>query len=320
MNNSGLISVVVPCYNEKESIELFYSKIIETMKQLGGVDKEILFVDDGSKDDTLEIIKKLSKIDKSVNYISFSRNFGKEAAIYAGLKETSGDYVVIMDVDLQDPPELIPTMYKLICDQEYDVIATRRVNREGEPPIRSFFARMFYKIMNKVSDVELVDGARDFRMMKRQVVNAILSLNEYNRFSKGIFGWVGFKTKWLEYENIERTTGETKWSFYKLFLYSLEGISAFSTIPLYISSAIGLLFFIISFFMILFIVTKTIIYGDPVSGWPSTIVIIFLIGGIQLLSIGILGFYLSKTYLETKKRPLFIVKEMKKAMSAERRS
>ena len=269
---------------------------------------EYIFVNDGSADSTLEIIEALAQNDSRVKYISFSRNFGKESAIYAGFSKATGDYVVMMDADLQDPPKLLPEMLKYI-QQGYDSVATRRVTRKGEPPIRSFFARMFYKIINKISDVDIVDGARDYRLMTAQMKDAIVSMQEYNRFSKGIFGWVGFKTKWLEYENIERVAGETKWNFWKLFLYSLEGIIAFSTAPLVLASMFGIIFCFLAFIMILFVIVRTLVFGDPVAGWPSMVCIIFLIGGIQLLCIGIIGQYLSKTYLETKKRPKYIIKD-----------
>lgn len=269
---------------------------------------EFIFVNDGSKDNTLTIIEDLCQKDSRVKFISFSRNFGKESAIYAGFSKASGDYVVMMDADLQDPPKLLPEMMEYI-KQGYDSVATRRVTRRGEPPIRSFFARMFYKIINKISDVDIVDGARDYRLMTAQMKEAIVSMQEYNRFSKGIFGWVGFQTKWLEYENVERVAGETKWNFWKLFLYSLEGIIAFSTAPLVLASMFGIIFCLLAFVMILFIVIRTLAFGDPVAGWPSMICIIFLIGGIQLLCIGIIGQYLSKTYLETKKRPKYIIKD-----------
>ena len=294
------LEIVVPCYNEEKNIEKFYNEINNVLKD---TDFNIIFVNDGSSDNTLDEIKKL----KNVKYISFSRNFGKEAAIYAGLKQTKADYVILMDADLQDPPSLIPEMIKYIDD--YDIVATRRVSRIGEPKIRSFFARNFYKIMNRTTNIELVDGARDFRLMKRIVVDAVLDLNENNRFSKGIFQWVGFDTKWIEYENIQRNEGETSWSFWELFGYSIEGIVSFTVIPLYISTVAGILFSILSFISILIIVIKTLLYGDPVSGWPSTISIILFIGGIQLFSIGILGQYLAKTYIETKNRPKYIIKE-----------
>ena len=305
----NLVSVIVPCFNEEEALPYFYDEIVKISKLMQDVDFEFIFVNDGSKDKTLSVIKNLPKNDSRVKYISFSRNFGKEAAIYAGFQNCIGDYAVLMDADLQDPPHLLPEMYKAIVEEGYDSVATRRVTRKGEPPIRSFFARAFYKIINRISDADIVDGARDYRLMKRSMVNAILSMAEYNRFSKGIFGWIGFDTKWIEFENVERVAGETKWSFWKLFKYSLEGITAFSVGPLQIASIFGSIFSIIAFIMILMIVIKTLIFGDPVSGWPSTVCIIMLIGGIQLLCIGILGQYLSKTYLETKKRPVYITKE-----------
>lgn len=301
------ISVVVPCYNEEESIALFYNEIILVAKEMD-YEFEFIFINDGSLDGTLEKLKDLSKIDERVKYISFSRNFGKESAIYAGFLNASGEYVVMMDADLQDPPSLLPEMMEYI-NQGYDSVATRRVTRKGEPPIRSFFAMLYYKVINKISNVDIVDGARDYRLMSSQMKNAILSVSEYNRFSKGIFGWVGFRTKWLEYENIERAAGETKWSFWKLFLYSLEGIMAFSTMPLVLVSALGLLFCLLSFVLILFIVIRTTIYGDPVAGWPSLVCIICFISGIQLFCQGIFGQYLSKIYLETKDRPKYIIKE-----------
>lgn len=301
------ISVVVPCYNEEESVGLFYKEMSSVAEKME-YEFEYIFVNDGSSDSTLEILMELSRSDEKVKYISFSRNFGKESAIYAGFSKASGDYVVMMDADLQDPPKLLPQMVEYI-QQGYDSVATRRVSRKGEPPIRSFFARMFYKIINKISDVDIVDGARDYRLMTKQMKDAIVSMKEYNRFSKGIFGWVGFKTKWLEYENVERVAGETKWNFWKLFLYSLEGIVAFSTVPLVLASMFGIIFCLLAFIMILFIVVRTIVFGDPVAGWPSMVCIIFLIGGIQLLCIGIIGQYLSKTYLETKKRPQYIIKD-----------
>ena len=301
------ISVVVPCYNEEESIPLFYKEIAKVSSEMD-YDFEFLFVNDGSKDRTLQVVKELSAKDKRVKYISFSRNFGKEAAIYAGLKESDGDYVVISDVDLQDPPSLLPEMVRYI-EEGYDSVATRRVTRKGEPPVRSFFARMFYKIINKISNVDIVDGARDYRMMTAQFKDAVLAMGEYNRFSKGIFGWVGFETKWLEYENVERAAGETKWSFWKLFLYSLEGIVAFSTVPLVLSSLLGILFCLLAFVLIIIIVIKTITFGNPVDGWPSLVCIIFFVSGTQLFCAGIMGQYLSKTYLETKKRPKYIIKD-----------
>lgn len=303
------ISIIVPCYNEEESLPIFYEEIISIAKSMKKVDFEFLFVDDGSRDKTLEVMRALSKKDKRVRYISFSRNFGKEAAMYAGLENAIGDYVAVMDADLQDPPTLLPVMYKDIKESDYDCVATRRVSRVGEPKIRSFFARQFYKIINKISKADIVDGARDFRLMTRKMVDSIVGMREYNRFSKGIFGWVGFKTKWLEYENIERVAGVTKWSFWKLFLYSIEGIIAFSTAPLVIASIIGMLFLLIAFILIIVIIVKTLAFGDPTAGWPSLVCIIFFVSGIQLFCIGIIGQYLSKTYLETKGRPIYIVRE-----------
>lgn len=303
------ISIIVPCYNEQESLPLFYEEITKVAKTMKKVEFEFLFINDGSKDSTLEILRNLSESDKRVRYVSFSRNFGKEAAMYAGFENSTGDYVAVMDADLQDPPALLPEMYEAITKEGYDSVATRRVTRAGEPPIRSFFARMFYKLINKISNADIVDGARDYRLMTRQMVDSILAMGEYNRFSKGIFGWVGFNTKWLAYENIERVAGETKWNFWKLFIYSLEGIVAFSTVPLTIASIFGILFCIIAFFMIIFIIIRTMVFGDPTSGWPSLACILFLVSGIQLFCMGIMGQYLSKTYLETKKRPIYITQE-----------
>lgn len=298
------LDIVVPCYNEEEMLPIFYRELSNNLKNINW---NIIFINDGSNDNTLEVIKKLKNSYDNVKYISFSRNFGKESAIYAGLDYSAGDYIVLMDADLQDPPSLIPEMLKYIS--EYDIVGTRRVTRKGEPPIRSFFARLFYKITNKITKIELVDGARDFRLMKREVVNAILDLKEYNRFSKGIFQWVGFETKWLEYENIERQKGETSWSFWELFKYSIEGIVSFTTTPLHIATIIGIFFSIIAFLSIIVIVIKTLLFGDPVEGWPSTISIILFLSGIQLFAAGIIGEYLAKIYLESKKRPLYIIKE-----------
>ena len=302
------LSIVVPCYNEEEAIPYFYEEINKVSKEMKN-DFEFIFVNDGSKDKTIDIVKDLSKKDKRVKYIHFSRNFGKEAAMLAGLELSNGDYVTIMDADLQDPPSLLPEMVRLIEEENYDCVGTRRVTRKGEPPIRSFFARMFYKIINKMSKVEMVDGARDFRLMTRQMVNSILELKEYNRYSKGLFSFVGYNTKWLEYENVERVAGETKWSFWKLFAYAIEGIVAFTTTPLTIAAFMGMLFCLVSFIMIIVIIVKTLCFGNPVSGWPSMACIIFFVSGVQLFCIGIIGEYLSKTYLETKKRPIYIVKE-----------
>ena len=303
------ISIVVPCYNEEKALPYFYKEIDKVSKKMKSLVFELLFVDDGSNDRTLEILKDLSKEDKRVKYLSFSRNFGKESAIYAGLENSTGDYVTLMDADLQDPPELLSKMYNCIKKEGYDSVGTRRVNRIGEPPIRSFFARCFYKIINKISKTEMVDGARDYRLMTRQMVDSIISMKEYNRYSKGLFSFVGFKTKWLEYENVERVAGETKWSFWKLFRYAFDGIIAFSTTPLWIATFIGILFCIISFIAIIGIIIKTLCFGDPVGGWPSLVCIIFMVSGIQLFCIGIIGAYLSKTYLETKNRPIYIIKE-----------
>ena len=304
-----LISVVVPCYNEEAVLPLFYQEICRVADQMKGYRFEFLFVDDGSKDGTLPYVKKLSAEDERVKYLAFSRNFGKESAMYAGLSNAKGDYVVLMDADLQDPPALLPEMVRSIEEEGYDSIATRRVTRKGEPPIRSFFARRFYGLMRRISKTEIVDGARDYRMMTRQFVNSLLELGEYNRFSKGLFGWVGYKTKWLEYENVKRAAGETKWSFWKLLLYSIEGIVAFSEVPLALAAVMGLLFCLVAFVFILVIVARTLMFGDPVAGWPSLVCVILFVGGIQLFCIGILGKYMSKTYLEVKKRPIYICKE-----------
>lgn len=309
----SLLTVIVPCFNEEEAVPFFYEEMKKTevifAKDYPEVEFEYLFIDDGSKDKTKEVIKNLRKDDERVHFVSFSRNFGKEAAIYAGLSKSNGDFVVIMDADLQDPPALLPDMYKAVTAEGYDSAATRRVTRKGEPPIRSFFARCFYKLMSKLSKTEFVDGARDYRIMNRNMVNAILSMSEYNRFTKGIYGWVGFETKWFAYENVERVAGETKWSFWKLFLYSLEGIVGFSTMPLSIATMLGFIFTLMAFILIVFIVIRTSIFGDPTNGWPSLVCIIVLFAGLQLFSIGILGTYLSKTYLETKGRPIYISKE-----------
>lgn len=303
------ISIIVPCYNEEEAMPIFYEEICKVAKKMKKVDFEFIFVNDGSKDNTLSVARSLHEKDKRVRYVSFSRNFGKEAGMYAGLEAARGDYVAIMDVDLQDPPALIEEMYETLKNEDYDCVASRRVSRKGEPPIRSFFARCYYKLINKISKTEIVDGARDFRLMTRQMVDSVLELKEYNRYSKGIFSWVGYKTKWLEYENVERVAGTTKWSFWKLFLYSLESIVAFSTVPLSIAAVMGILFCLVAFVMILVIIIKTLTLGDPVAGWPSLVCIIFLVSGIQLFCLGIMGQYLAKTYLEVKKRPIYLVKE-----------
>ena len=299
-----MLSIIVPCFNEEESIDLFYSEAIKYID-----DFEMIFVDDGSKDNTLEKIKNLCNEHDTVQYISFSRNFGKEAALYAGLKYSKGDYVAIMDVDLQDPPNLLPKMLETIKNEEYDIVATRRVNREGEPKIRSLFARLFYRLINGISDLELVDGERDYRLMTRQVANSLLELPEYNRFSKGLFNWIGFKTKWIEYENIERAHGESTWSFWGLVKYSIEGILAFTTLPLQISTVMGIIFSIMAFIMLIFVIARKLMFSDPVAGWTSTICVILFLGGIQLFSIGILGRYIEKIYLESKNRPIYIIEE-----------
>lgn len=304
-----LISIIVPCYNEQEVLPIFYKEITRVAADMAGYDFEFIFVDDGSKDETLSKCKKLAESDDRVKYVSFSRNFGKEAAMYAGLEKSRGDMVAIMDADLQDPPALLAQMVYAIENEGYDSVATRRVTRKGEPVIRSFFARLFYKLINKISKTEIVDGARDYRLMSRQFVNSLLELSERNRFSKGLFGWVGYKTKWLEYENVERAAGQTKWSFWKLFLYSLEGIMAFSTAPLAISAIVGFMMCAVAAAAIIFIVIRTLMFGDPVSGWPSMVCIILFIGGIQLFCLGIVGEYLAKTYTEIKNRPIYICRE-----------
>ena len=308
------ISVIIPCYNEEKALPLFYKEMERVRKQdFKDVKFEYIFVNDGSSDKTLEEIKKLNSKDKKVRYISFSRNFGKEAAMYAGLEAAEGDYVTLMDADLQDPPSLLIKMYDTIKNEGYDCVGTRRVTRKGEPKIISFCARLFYKIINKMSNIDMVDGARDYRLMTRQVVNAIISIKEYNRYSIGITSFVGFETKWIEYENVERVAGETKWSFWKLFKYALEGITAFSTTPLVLSSIVGLIMCIVAFILIVIIIIKTLVLGDPTSGWPSMVCIILMVSGIQLFSLGIIGQYLSKTYLEVKNRPIYIIKETEKS-------
>lgn len=306
----SLLTVVVPCYNEEENVPFFYGELMknEPFFDEKGIELELLYVDDGSRDGTVTEVKKLREKDQRVHLVSFSRNFGKEAAIYAGLENAGGDYVVLMDADLQDPPSLLPEMFTLL-EQGYDSVATRRVSRKGEPPVRSFFARMFYRLMKKISRTEIMDGARDYRLMTRQMVDAILAMKEYNRFTKGIFGWVGFRTKWLEYENVERAKGETKWNFWKLFLYSLDGITAFSTVPLMLASVMGVFFCIVAFLMIIFIIVRKMIFGDPVSGWPSLVCIILMTSGVQFFCTGILGQYLAKTYMEVKRRPIYLVRE-----------
>jgi len=303
-----MISIIVPCYNEESALPYFYEETTRVLTEMGE-DYELILVNDGSKDNTLGVMKELAEKDEHIFYLSFSRNFGKESAMYAGFCNVHGNYVAVMDADLQDPPTLLPQMLALLESGEYDSVATRRVSRAGEPKIRSWFARMFYKLINKISDADIVDGARDFRLMKRQMADTIVEMGEYNRFSKGIFGWVGFRTKWLDYENVERVAGETKWSFWKLFKYSLQGIMAFSTAPLSIASFFGIIMCFVAILMVVFIICKTLIFGDPVSGWPSLACIIIFIGGLQLFCIGILGQYLAKTYMEVKDRPLYIVAE-----------
>jgi len=303
------VSLIVPCYNEEESLPIFYEEVCRVAQQLQNYDVNLLFVNDGSKDSTLQVMRDLASKDERVHYISFSRNFGKEAAMYAGFCNVHGDYVAVMDADMQDPPALLPQMLDILENGEYDSVATRRVTREGEPPIRSFFARMFYWIINKISDADIVDGARDFRLMKKEMVDAIVSMCEYNRFSKGIFGWIGFRTKWLPYQNVERVAGKTKWSFFKLFKYSIDGIVNFSQAPLSIASVAGLLLTFISFIAVLFVVVRRLLFGDPVAGWASTVCIILFMGGLQLLCMGIMGQYLAKTYLEVKQRPHYIIAE-----------
>lgn len=302
------LSLIVPCYNEEEALPIFYRETTAVLSEMA-CEYELLFVNDGSKDGTLEILKSLAQEDTHVRYLSFSRNFGKEAAMYAGFCNAHGGYVAVMDADMQDPPSLLPEMLKILESGEYDSVATRRVSRKGEPKIRSWFARMFYKLINKVSDADIVDGARDFRLMKRDMVDAIVEMNEYNRFSKGIFGWIGFRTYWLPYENVERVAGETKWSFWKLFKYAIDGIINFSQAPLNISSWFGLIMTFVSFVMLLVVFFRKLFFGDPVAGWASTACIIIFIGGIQMFCLGIMGKYMAKTYMETKKRPHFIVAE-----------
>lgn len=305
-----LLSVIVPCYNEQETIEDFYAEIMKIAPFFKGkeIETELIFVNDGSKDETVQEIKKLKAQDERVRMISFSRNFGKEAAIYAGLEKSKGDFVVIMDADLQDPPSLLPEMYAGI-EEGYESVATRRVSRKGEPVIRSFFAKLFYKIMRKISKADIVDGARDYRLMTRKFVNAVLEISEYNRFTKGIFGWVGFETKWIAYENVERQKGQTKWSFWKLLIYSIEGIVGFSTAPLAFASIVGIVFCILAFIFLIFIFARALLFGDPVAGWPSTICIILMVSGVQMFCMGIMGQYLAKTYLEVKHRPIYVVDE-----------
>lgn len=307
-----MISVIIPCFNEEEAIPIFYQEMEKVRVQMRE-EFEYVFINDGSSDQTLSVLRTLANQDSSVHYLSFSRNFGKEAALYAGLKEVRGRLVTVMDVDLQDPPEMLMEMKeRLEANPNLDCVGTRRVTRSGEPPIRSFFATLFYKLMNKISQVEVVDGARDFRLMRRQMVDAILEVSEYNRFSKGIFAWVGFETEYLPYENVERVAGETSWSFWKLLSYSFEGIVNFSEVPLTIASYLGFLTFLFSLLLMGIVICKTVFFGDPTIGWPSTICIILFLGGLQLMTIGILGKYVAKVFLETKKRPIYLVKERSK--------
>ena len=303
------ISIVVPCYNEQAALPLFYQEITRVAGEMDYAEFEFVFIDDGSKDDTLPTLRCLAAQDGRVRFVSFSRNFGKEAGMLAGLEAATGDFVATMDADLQDPPALLPELYKAVTEEGYDCAATCRTTRAGEPPVRSFFARMFYKLINRISDADIVDGARDYRLMRRAMVDAILSMREYNRFSKGIFGWVGFKTKWVPFVNVERVAGETKWSFWKLFLYSLEGIVAFSTAPLALASVLGVLICLIAFVFVGVVLVKTLAFGDPVGGWPSMMCVMLFLGGVQLLCIGISGQYLAKTYLEAKRRPVYLVQE-----------
>lgn len=306
------ISLIVPCYNEEKALPLFYDEIKKVSSQMSNYEFELLFIDDGSKDNTLNVLQEFAKQDERVKYIAFSRNFGKEAAMYAGFCNATGDYTAVMDADMQDPPSLLPEMVKILEDGEYDSVATRRKTRKGEPKIRSFFARMFYKIMNKISDANVVDGARDFRLMKRSMVEAIVDMCESNRFSKGIFAWVGFKTYWLSYDNVERVAGETKWSFWKLFKYSLDGITNFSSTPLKIASVSGFFLTFLALIMLVFVFVRALLFQDPVQGWPSLVCIILFIGGIQLFCIGIIGQYISKMYIEVKNRPHYIVAKTNK--------
>ncbi len=314
----SLLSVLVPCYNEEESLPLFYEAIFKVAENMAELNFEFIFINDGSRDQTLTILKNLHKKDKRVRFLSFTRNFGKEAAIYAGLNAARGDYVVLLDADLQHPPEYIQEMYHLITEEDYDSVAMRRVSRKGEGRIRSFFSRTFYKLSNKISNTNIEEGATDYRMMSRPMVDAVLSLKEYHRFTKGIFSWVGFRTKWLEYENVERMAGETKWSFFGLVKYSIEGITAFSTAPLVLASVLGVFFCLIAFLMGIIVVIKTLIWGDPAIGFPTLICVILLIGGLILLTLGIQGQYLAKTYMEVKIRPIYLVKETEQDMEEQK--
>ena len=300
------ISLIVPCFNEEEALPIFYEEATKVLKTMD-IDYELIIVDDGSKDRTFEVAKKIADQDKNVRYISFSRNFGKEAAMYAGFCNASGDCVAVMDADMQDPPSLLPQMYEILENGDYDSVATRRVDRKGESKVRSWFARLFYRIINRISDADIVDGARDFRLMKREMVDAIVSMSEYNRFSKGIFGWIGFRTYWLPFENVERVAGTTKWNFWGLFRYAISGIINFSQFPLDVASGFGIIMTIVAFVMLIFVIVRKLIFGDPVAGWASTMCVIIFIGGIQLMCLGIMGQYIGKTYMETKNRPQYII-------------
>lgn len=308
------ISIIVPCCNEEESLPLFYREISRVVKEMEPVEFEFLFIDDGSRDHTLPLLREYARADQRVRFLSFSRNFGKEAGMLAGLKEAAGEYAVFMDADLQDPPGLLPELYQAVAAEGYDCAAARRTDRKGEPPIRSLFARLFYKWINLISNADIVDGARDYRLINRRVINAVLSMKEYNRFSKGIFGWVGFQTKWVPYVNAERAAGETKWSFWKLFLYALEGIIAFSTVPLAVSSVLGTILCGGSVFGMIFMIVKDLFLGSSAAVWGIVICVVLLIGGLQLLSIGVLGQYLAKTYMESKRRPVYLVRETEKGL------
>lgn len=311
-----IMSIVIPCFNEEEAIPFFYCKLTEVLKKMD-CNYELVWIDDGSRDDTLSVVKSMAEKDEHVLYLSLSRNFGKEAAMYAGFCNAQGDYVAVMDADMQDPPELLPQMLRILKEEPYDSVATRRADRKGEPFVRSWFARRFYQIINQISDVDIVDGARDFRLMKRKMVDAIISMSEYNRFSKGIFGWVGFKTYWLTYENIERVAGKTKWNFWKLFKYAIDGIINFSQVPLSIASWFGIGMTGCSFLALIFLVLRRVIFGDPVAGWASIVCIIIFIGGLQLFFMGIIGQYIAKIYMESKHRPIFIVSESNRKMKGE---
>ena len=303
-----MISIIVPCYNEQEALPIFYREVTDVLQKMNH-EYELIFVNDGSKDKTLSILRELSGQDSHITYLSFSRNFGKEAAMYAGFCNAQGDYVAVMDADMQDPPALLPEMVEILEGGTYDSVATRRVSRKGEPPIRSWFARRFYQLINRISDADIVDGARDFRLMKKEMVDAIVAMSEYNRFSKGIFGWIGYKTYWMEFENVERVAGETKWNFWKLFKYAIDGIINFSQAPLSIASWFGLIMTAVAFLMTAFVFVRKMVFGDPVAGWASMVCIIIFIGGIQLFCLGIMGQYIAKIYMETKKRPHYILAE-----------